>query len=58
MARRAENGYDPELQISAELGTQQAGKKDDKKGGKKEAETVKVPTKEEIDPVQEEKLKK
>lgn len=44
-ARRAENGYDPELQNFADLGTQQTGKKDDKKGGKKEAEVVKAPIK-------------
>lgn len=34
-ARRAENGYDSELQLSADLNSQQTGKKDDKKGGKK-----------------------
>lgn len=36
-ARRAENGYDPELQVGIDTGVQQTGKKDDKKGGKKEA---------------------
>ena len=36
-ARRAENGYDPELQTSVDLGAPQASKKDDKKAGKKEA---------------------
>ena len=35
-ARRVEQGYDPEIQISAENISNQ-GKKDDKKGGKKQA---------------------
>jgi hypothetical protein len=32
-ARKAESGYDPEIQVSADVS--QPGKKDDKKGGKK-----------------------
>ena len=58
MARRAETGYDAEIGVQVEAGGQGAGKKDDKKGGKKEAEVVKPPVKEEIDQGEEERLKK
>lgn len=47
-ARRAQNGYDPELQVSSDSGPQQTGKKDEKKGGKKQAQVVRVSVKQEI----------
>ena len=37
MARRVESGYDAEIGVKVEAPGQGAGKKDDKKGGKKEA---------------------